>query len=80
MSKFTKINLSDAMLQRGKSPSQLTTGDNASPAVLPLSEMPMVFTLDQLRPILIIRARRAIPVSMISKPLFARVDWTLFPK
>lgn len=50
MSKFTKINLSDAMLQRGKSPSQLTTGDNASPAVLPLSEMPMVLTLDQLRP------------------------------
>ena len=50
MSKFTKINLSDAMLQRGKSPSQLTTGDNVSPSVLPLSEMPMVLTLDQLRP------------------------------
>ncbi|MGP3146528.1 ParB family protein [Serratia bockelmannii] len=50
MSKFNKVNLSDAMLQRGKSPSQLTTGDNASPAVLPLGEMPMVLTLDQLRP------------------------------
>ncbi|UJD87638.1 hypothetical protein FS594_01840 [Rahnella aquatilis] len=50
MSKFNKINLSDAMLQRGKSPSQLTAGDNASPAVLPLGEMPMVLTLDQLRP------------------------------
>ncbi|WP_447868561.1 ParB family protein [Rahnella aceris] len=50
MSKFNKINLSDAMLQRGKSPSQLTSGDNASPAVLPLGEMPMVLTLDQLRP------------------------------
>ncbi|MBU9839342.1 ParB family protein [Rahnella aceris] len=50
MSKFNKINLSDAMLQRGKSPSQLTAVDNASPAVLPLGEMPMVLTLDQLRP------------------------------
>ena len=52
MSKASKINLSEAMLQRGKSPSQsmLSPGGNVSPLVLPVSEMPMVLTLDQLRP------------------------------
>lgn len=49
MSKYNKVNLSDAMLQRGKSPSQVS-GSHVSPRVPPVSEMAMVLTLDQLRP------------------------------
>lgn len=48
MTKNTKINLSDAMLQRGRTPAQSPTV--AQPATMPVSEMPMALTLDQLRP------------------------------
>ncbi|HCI5389206.1 TPA: ParB family protein [Klebsiella pneumoniae] len=48
MSNVRNINLGAAMLQRGKTPSQ---GDAVPAAVpLPVSEMAMVLTLDQLRP------------------------------
>ncbi|AUH01915.1 hypothetical protein CWC46_20180 [Prodigiosinella confusarubida] len=50
MAKYNKVNLSDAMLQRGKSPSLLNSESNVSPLVPPVSEMAMVLTLDQLRP------------------------------
>ncbi|HEY3591499.1 MAG TPA: ParB family protein [Buttiauxella sp.] len=50
MSKYNKVNLSDAMLQRGKSPAPLNVGGNILPLVPPVSEMAMVLTLDQLRP------------------------------
>ncbi|WP_431022247.1 Chromosome partitioning protein ParB [Erwinia rhapontici] len=50
MSKINKLNLSNAMLQRGKTPEQPGDGSNISPLVLPVSEMAMVLTLDQLRP------------------------------
>ncbi|HHL2499748.1 TPA: ParB family protein [Yersinia enterocolitica] len=48
MSKANKLDLSDAMLQRGKSPEQPYS--SADLRVLPVSEMAMVLTLDQLRP------------------------------
>jgi len=48
MTKNTKINLSDAMLQRGRTPAQSPTAGQQ--AQMPVSEMPMVLTLDQLRP------------------------------
>ncbi|EBV2165590.1 hypothetical protein DN168_14490 [Salmonella enterica subsp. enterica serovar Eastbourne] len=47
MSNVRNLNLGAAMLQRGKSPS-LTSETPAAP--LPVSEMAMVLTLDQLRP------------------------------
>lgn len=50
MSKINKLNLSDAMLQRGKTPEQHNAGSNISPQVLPVSEMAMVLMLPQLRP------------------------------
>ncbi|MBW5814225.1 ParB family protein [Yersinia kristensenii] len=48
MSKTDNLNLSDAMLQRGKSPAQSHSSGQLT--VLPVSEMAMVLTLDQLRP------------------------------
>ncbi|MFP3437892.1 ParB family protein [Pantoea sp. SIMBA_133] len=48
MNNVRNLNLSTAMLQRGKSPAQLS--DNVTAAPLPVSEMAMVLTLDQLRP------------------------------
>ncbi|MDJ0032553.1 MULTISPECIES: ParB family protein [Erwiniaceae] len=48
MNNVRSLNLGTAMLQRGKSPAQLS--DNATAAPLPVSEMAMVLTLDQLRP------------------------------
>ncbi|AJJ24047.1 ParB family protein [Yersinia enterocolitica] len=48
MNKANKLDLSDAMLQRGKSPVQPYSSANLT--VLPVSEMAMVLTLDQLRP------------------------------
>ncbi|MBU9819852.1 ParB family protein [Rahnella sp. BCC 1045] len=50
MSKYNKVNLSDAMLQRGKSPSPVGAGNNVSPLVPPVSEMAMMLTLDQVKP------------------------------
>lgn len=50
MSKYNKVNLSDAMLQRGKSPSPVGAGNNVSPLVPAVSEMAMMLTLDQVRP------------------------------
>lgn len=47
MSNVRNLNLGASMLQRGKSPSQ-TSETPAAP--LPVSEMAMVLTLDQLRP------------------------------
>ncbi|WP_394550067.1 ParB family protein [Pantoea sp. SGAir0183] len=48
MSNVRNLNLGSAMLLRGKSPAQ--QGNNVSEAPLPVSEMAMVLTLDQLRP------------------------------
>ncbi|REC89515.1 ParB family protein [Pantoea ananatis] len=48
MNNVRNLNLGTAMLQRGKSPAQLS--DNVTAAPLPVSEMAMVLTLDQLRP------------------------------
>ncbi|WP_267411406.1 ParB family protein [Pantoea sp. GM_Pan_4] len=48
MSNVRNLNIGAAMLQRGKSPSQIT--DPMDAASLPVSEMAMVLTLDQLRP------------------------------
>lgn len=48
MSNVRNLNIGAAMLQRGKSPSQVT--DPMDAATLPVSEMAMVLTLDQLRP------------------------------
>ncbi|KTS15294.1 ATP synthase [Pantoea dispersa] len=48
MSNVRNLNIGAAMLQRGKSPSQVTGPMDA--ATLPVSEMAMVLTLDQLRP------------------------------
>ena len=48
MSNVRNLNIGAAMLQRGKSPSQVTAPMDA--ATLPVTEMAMVLTLDQLRP------------------------------
>lgn len=48
MSNVRNLNIGAAMLQRGKSPSQIT--DPMDAASLPVSEMAMVLSLDQLRP------------------------------
>ncbi len=48
MSNVRNLNLGTAMLQRGKSPVQQS--DNAASPHVPISEMAMVLTLDQLRP------------------------------
>ncbi|WP_336769966.1 ParB family protein [Pantoea ananatis] len=48
MNNVRNLNLGTAMLLRGKSPAQ--QGNNVSEAPLPVSEMAMVLTLDQLRP------------------------------
>ncbi|MET5489514.1 ParB family protein [Klebsiella variicola] len=48
MSNVSKLNLGAAMMQRGRSPAQANVGTDAAP--LPVSEMAMVLTLDQLRP------------------------------
>lgn len=48
MSNISKLNLSAAMLQRGKSPIQDNANLGSTP--LPASEMAMILTLDQLRP------------------------------
>lgn len=47
MSNIRNINLGNAMLQRGKTPSQPA---NTGAEVLPVNEIAMVLTLDQLRP------------------------------
>ncbi|MDN4128556.1 ParB family protein [Pantoea ananatis] len=48
MSNLRNLNLGTAMLQRGKSPEQQS--DSAASPHVPVSEMAMVLTLDQLRP------------------------------
>ncbi|AIR83945.1 ParB family protein [Pantoea rwandensis] len=48
MSNVSKLNLGSAMLQRGRSPAKVNAGTDTTP--LPVSEMAMVLTLDQLRP------------------------------
>ncbi|WP_205952516.1 ParB family protein [Pantoea stewartii] len=48
MSNVRNLNLGTAMLQRGKSPVQQS--ENAASPHVPISEMAMVLTLDQLRP------------------------------
>ncbi len=48
MSNVRNLNLGTAMLQRGKSP--LQQGDSAASPHVPVSEMAMMLTLDQLRP------------------------------
>ncbi|MCX8957055.1 ParB family protein [Erwinia psidii] len=48
MSNVRNLNLGAAMLQRGKSPAQTTEPSPGAP--LPVSEMAMVLTLEQLRP------------------------------
>ncbi|PQK77216.1 hypothetical protein CG428_09110 [Pantoea ananatis] len=48
MNNVRNLNLGTAMLQRGKSPVQQS--DNAASPQVPVSEMAMVLTLDQLRP------------------------------
>ncbi|PWV86353.1 ParB family protein [Pantoea ananatis] len=48
MTNVRNLNLGSAMLQRGKSPVQQS--DNAASPHVPVSEMAMVLTLDQLRP------------------------------
>jgi len=48
MNNVRNLNLGTAMLQRGKSP--LQQSDNAASHHVPVSEMAMVLTLDQLRP------------------------------
>ncbi|MFP1880364.1 ParB family protein [Lonsdalea quercina] len=51
MSNISKLNLSAAMLQRGKSPiTPAQDNANLASTPLPASEMAMVLTLDQLRP------------------------------
>ncbi|WP_058970668.1 ParB family protein [Type-D symbiont of Plautia stali] len=48
MSNVSKLDLGSAMLQRGRSPAKVNAGTDTAP--LPVSEMAMVLTLDQLRP------------------------------
>lgn len=78
MSNVRNLNIGAAMLQRGKSPSQIT--DPMDAASLPVSEMAMVLSLDQLRPNPDNPVKAAIRVMKKSKPPCVLADWIPFQK
>ncbi|STQ14888.1 Uncharacterised protein [Enterobacter cloacae] len=78
MSNVRNLNLGAAMLQRGKTPAQ---GDAVPAAVpLPVSEMAMVLTLDQLRPNPDNPARAVTHISMKSRLPSGPVGWSRYRK
>jgi hypothetical protein len=78
MSNVRNLNLGAAMLQRGKTPAQ---GDAVPAAVpLPVSEMAMVLTLDQLRPNPDNPRKGRNPRYERSKPPSGHADWIPFPR